>query len=106
MILRKNLVRVPVGSNTSCPKVTKTYINQPRIGSSVTIGTWTSQAQSLRNDRTCTLPGRYIATELEPSSVTTWRPNVRSAWSLRSDRARVKLGRYVATERAPRSLAT
>ncbi|KAF3554044.1 hypothetical protein F2Q69_00016742 [Brassica cretica] len=52
----------------------------------MTIRTQTNQARSLRNYRTCTLSGRYVATErddvateLEPSSVAT-------------------LGRYVATE--------
>ncbi|KAF2608544.1 hypothetical protein F2Q68_00045350 [Brassica cretica] len=60
MISREKLVQVSVGSNTSCPKVTETYLNQPQIGSSVTIGTRTGQARSLRNDRTCTLPGRYL----------------------------------------------
>ncbi|KAF3594168.1 hypothetical protein DY000_02022269 [Brassica cretica] len=34
----------------------------------------------------------------KPSSVTTQRPNMRTARSLRSDRARAKLGHYVATE--------
>ncbi|KAF3551300.1 hypothetical protein DY000_02002887 [Brassica cretica] len=54
-----------------------------RIGLSMTIGTRTNQARSLRYYRTCTLSGRYVATELEP-----------------------KLSRYVATERPFRSVAT
>ncbi|KAF3587903.1 hypothetical protein F2Q69_00031257 [Brassica cretica] len=41
----------------------------------------------------------------KPSSVTTQRPNMHTAWSLRSDRARIPLGRYVATELEPRSVA-
>ncbi|KAF2619318.1 hypothetical protein F2Q68_00038977 [Brassica cretica] len=56
-------------------KPSETYPDQLRIGPSKTIGTRTNQARSLRYYRTCTLSGRYVATELEP-----------------------KLGRYVATE--------
>ncbi|KAF3538520.1 hypothetical protein F2Q69_00021210 [Brassica cretica] len=41
----------------------------------MTIRTRTNQARSLRNYRTCTLSGRYVATELEPSSVATSRPS-------------------------------
>ncbi|KAF3560670.1 hypothetical protein DY000_02014479 [Brassica cretica] len=58
----------------------------------MTIITRTNQARSLRNYRTGTLSGRYVETELEPSSV--------------ADQARVKLGRYVATERSSCSVAT
>ncbi|KAF3505648.1 hypothetical protein F2Q69_00008107 [Brassica cretica] len=82
------------------------YLSQLRIGSNVTVGTRIDQAQSLRNYGTCTLPGRYVATELEPSSVATYRPNVRPARSLRSDRARGKLDHYVATELEPSLVAT
>ncbi|KAF2543765.1 hypothetical protein F2Q68_00031189 [Brassica cretica] len=57
------------------------------------IGTQTNQARSLRNYRTCTLSGRYVATE---------RPSVRPAWSLCSNRASVPLSRYVATELEPK----
>ncbi|KAG5388713.1 hypothetical protein IGI04_030254 [Brassica rapa subsp. trilocularis] len=56
-------------------------------------------ARSLRSDRARAKLGRYVATELEPSS----RPSIRLARSLRSDRARAKLGRYVATELEPSS---
>ncbi|KAF2595611.1 hypothetical protein F2Q68_00009759 [Brassica cretica] len=52
-------------------KPSETYPDKLRIGSSMTIGTRTNQARSLRNYRTCTLSGRYVATELEPSSVAT-----------------------------------
>ncbi|KAF3537205.1 hypothetical protein F2Q69_00021450 [Brassica cretica] len=48
-------------------------------------------APSLRSDRARVLPGRYVATELEP---------------LRSDRAWLELGRYVATEHAHGTIAT
>ncbi|KAG5374411.1 hypothetical protein IGI04_042261 [Brassica rapa subsp. trilocularis] len=60
-------------------------------------------ARSLRSDRASVPLGRYVATELEPSS----RRSVRLARSrsLRSDRAIVPLGRYVATERSSRSVA-
>ncbi|KAF3516733.1 hypothetical protein DY000_02063330 [Brassica cretica] len=52
-------------------KPSETYPDQLRIGQSMTIRTRTNQARSLRNYRTCTLYGRYVATELEPSSVVT-----------------------------------
>ncbi|KAF2577578.1 hypothetical protein F2Q70_00037255 [Brassica cretica] len=52
-------------------KLSETYPNKLRIGSRMTIGTRTDQAQSLRGYRTCTLSGNYVATELEPSSVAT-----------------------------------
>ena len=52
-------------------KPSETYQNRLRMGSSMTIRTRTNQARSLRNYRTCTLSGRYVATELEPSSVAT-----------------------------------
>nr|VDC75697.1 unnamed protein product [Brassica rapa] len=42
------------------------------IDSSMMIGIWTNQARSLRNYHTCTLSGRYVASQ---------------ARSLRSDRA-------------------
>ncbi|KAG5400334.1 hypothetical protein IGI04_014941 [Brassica rapa subsp. trilocularis] len=51
-------------------------------------------ARSLCSDRASVPLGRYIATELEPSS----RPSSSQARSLRSDRASVLLGRYIATE--------
>ncbi|KAF3506320.1 hypothetical protein F2Q69_00006708 [Brassica cretica] len=53
----------------------------------MTIRTRTNQARSLRNYRTCTLFGLYVATELEPSSVATKRPSVRPARSLCSNTA-------------------
>ncbi|KAF3586476.1 hypothetical protein F2Q69_00027793 [Brassica cretica] len=62
------------------------------------IGPRTSQAQSLRSDRARTRLGRYIATELKPSSVATYRPSTYTARSLRSDQARTRLGRCVATK--------
>ncbi|KAF3611502.1 hypothetical protein DY000_02048697 [Brassica cretica] len=67
--------------------------DQLRIGPSMMIGTQTNQAQSLRNYRTCTLSGRYVATE---------SPSVRPARSLCSNRASVPLSRYVATELEPK----
>ena len=86
-------------------KPSETYPDQLRIRSSMTIRTRTNQARLLRNYRTCTLSGRYVATELEPNSVPTQQPSVRPARSLRSDRARAKLGHYVATKRPSRSVA-
>ncbi|KAF3600118.1 hypothetical protein F2Q69_00035811 [Brassica cretica] len=74
-------------------KPSETYPDQLRIGPSMTIGTQTNQAQSLRNYRTCTLSGRYVATE---------SPSVRPARSLCSNRASVPLSRYVATELEPK----
>ncbi|KAF2570632.1 hypothetical protein F2Q70_00002231 [Brassica cretica] len=68
-------------------KPSKTYPDQLRIGPSMTIKTRTNQARSLRKNRTCTLSGHYVVTELEPSSVATLRPSVRPARSLRSNRA-------------------
>ncbi|KAF3532510.1 hypothetical protein DY000_02039169 [Brassica cretica] len=50
--------------------------------------------------------GRYVATEIQPSSVATLRPSTHRARSLRSDRALAKLSRYVATEHKPSSVAT
>ncbi|KAF3489406.1 hypothetical protein F2Q69_00052933 [Brassica cretica] len=47
-------------------KPSETYPDQLRIGPSMTIGTRTNQARSLRNYRTCTLSVllvRYVATE-------------------------------------------
>ncbi|KAF3567381.1 hypothetical protein DY000_02017763 [Brassica cretica] len=55
-------------------------------------------ARSLRNDRASVPLGRYVAIELEPRSVASYRPSVRPARSLRSDRAEQPLGRSVATE--------
>ncbi|KAF3605714.1 hypothetical protein DY000_02047810 [Brassica cretica] len=69
-----------------------------------------SLGDSIRSDRVGQTPGRYVATELwlelgryvaterDERSVSTWRPSGTSAWSLRSDRAGRVLGRYVATE--------
>ncbi|KAF2601159.1 hypothetical protein F2Q70_00026053 [Brassica cretica] len=57
--------------NTDCPKAIYTYPNRPQTSSSMAIGPHTSQAQSLRSDRARTWLGRYVATELKPSSVTT-----------------------------------
>ncbi|KAF2608685.1 hypothetical protein F2Q68_00044100 [Brassica cretica] len=59
-------------------KPSETYPHQLRIGPSMTIGTRTNQARSLRNYHTCTLSGRYVATERASRSVAT-----------------VPLGRYV-----------
>ena len=67
----KTLFKVSIESNTGCPKATDTYLNQPRTSSSMAIGPRTSQARSLRSNQACTLLGRYIATDLEPSSVST-----------------------------------
>ncbi|KAF3592997.1 hypothetical protein DY000_02020997 [Brassica cretica] len=67
----KNLVRVLIESSTGCPKVTGTYLNQPRTSLSTANGTRTSQARSLRSNQACTLLGRSIATEFEPSYVAT-----------------------------------
>ncbi|KAF3554570.1 hypothetical protein F2Q69_00013614 [Brassica cretica] len=64
------------------------------------VATSWGQARSLSSAQSSVPLGRYVATELEPSSITTERPRVNPA---RSDRARAKLGRYVATERPFRS---
>ncbi|KAF3596752.1 hypothetical protein DY000_02022651 [Brassica cretica] len=68
---------------------TYTYPNRPRASSSMAIGPRTSQARSLRSDRACVWLGRwlgrYVATELEPNSVATYRPSTYTTWSLRSD---------------------
>ncbi|KAF2570560.1 hypothetical protein F2Q70_00004557 [Brassica cretica] len=45
------------------------------------------KVRSLRSDRAVYVLGRYVATELEWSSVATQRPSCVRAWSLRSDRA-------------------
>ncbi|KAF3527456.1 hypothetical protein DY000_02042911 [Brassica cretica] len=57
--------------------------------------------RSIHSDRSRTLLGPYVATELEPSSVATDQARL-----LRSDRARALLGCYVATENTYCSVAT
>ncbi|KAF3565172.1 hypothetical protein DY000_02014636 [Brassica cretica] len=57
--------------STDCLKATDMYPNQPRISSSMANEPLTSQARSLRSDQARTRIGRYVATELEPSSVAT-----------------------------------
>ncbi|KAF3532491.1 hypothetical protein DY000_02038383 [Brassica cretica] len=52
-------------------KPSETYPDRLRIGPSMTIGTRTNQARSLRDYRTCTLSGRYVATERPSRSVAT-----------------------------------
>ncbi|KAF3605199.1 hypothetical protein DY000_02047650 [Brassica cretica] len=52
-------------------KPSETYLDQLRIGPSMTIRTRTKRARSLRNYRTCTLSGRYVATERPFRSVAT-----------------------------------
>ncbi|KAF3534521.1 hypothetical protein DY000_02042086 [Brassica cretica] len=93
-------------------------VSEPATDSSnVEIGTQIDLAQSLRNYRTCTLPGRYVATERlsrSVATVATQRPSSSQARSQRSHRASIPLGRYVATklgrclatERPSRSVAT
>ncbi|KAF3596701.1 hypothetical protein DY000_02021670 [Brassica cretica] len=76
-------------------KPSETYPNQSRIGPSMTIRTRTNKARSLRNYRTCTLSGRYVATGRSDRA----RAKARS---LRSDRASVPLDRYIATELEPK----
>ncbi|KAF3532489.1 hypothetical protein DY000_02038381 [Brassica cretica] len=61
------------------------------------------RARTLRIDQAERMLGRYVATELGSSLVTTERPSGMDAWSLRSDQAWLELGRYVATERNGRS---
>ncbi|KAF3513388.1 hypothetical protein F2Q69_00002351 [Brassica cretica] len=55
-------------------KPLETYPDQLRIGPSMTIRTRTNQARSLRYYRTCTLSGRYVATELFRNVDTTISP--------------------------------
>ncbi|KAF3596818.1 hypothetical protein DY000_02022518 [Brassica cretica] len=63
------------------------------------LGCYVATKHPFRSVATASVPlGRYVATELEPSSVATQRPSSSQARSLRSDRASVLLGRYVATE--------
>ncbi|KAF3555666.1 hypothetical protein F2Q69_00012091 [Brassica cretica] len=62
--LRSNSVRIK-------HKPSETFPDQLQIGPSMTIGTRTNQARSLRYYRTCTLSGRYVATEPSQSSVAT-----------------------------------
>ncbi|KAF2550418.1 hypothetical protein F2Q68_00034228 [Brassica cretica] len=52
-------------------KPSETYPDRLRIGPSMTIGTRTNQARSLCYYRTCTLSGRYVATERPFRSVAT-----------------------------------
>ncbi|KAF3609432.1 hypothetical protein DY000_02046602 [Brassica cretica] len=52
-------------------KPSETYPDKLRIGPSMTIGTRMNQARSLRCYRTCTLSGRYVATERPSRSVAT-----------------------------------
>ncbi|KAF3503504.1 hypothetical protein F2Q69_00043354 [Brassica cretica] len=93
-------------------KQTELTRNQLRIGPSMTIRILMNQARSLRNYYTCTLSGRYIATELSQArslrsdrafssqarSLRSDRAFTSQARSLRSDQSSVPLGRYVATE--------
>ncbi|KAF2576446.1 hypothetical protein F2Q70_00005412 [Brassica cretica] len=60
-------------------------------------------ARTLRSDRASVPLGRYVAIELEPSSVASYRPSVRPARSLRSDRARAE-ARSLLSDRAERPL--
>ncbi|WZZ61396.1 hypothetical protein YC2023_061503 [Brassica napus] len=56
------------------------------------------QVPDLEIDRAVCVLGRFVATELGWSSVSTLRPSCVRARLLRSDRAWLELGRYVATE--------
>ncbi|KAF2533292.1 hypothetical protein F2Q70_00030827 [Brassica cretica] len=65
-----------------------------------------TRARSLHSDRAWLELGRYVATELGSSSVTTSRPSGMRAQSLHRDRTWLELGRYVATQWDARSVAT
>ncbi|KAF3509720.1 hypothetical protein F2Q69_00006260 [Brassica cretica] len=101
-------VQIPTKYKYIKHKPSETYPDQLRIGPSMTIGTLTNQARSLRYYCTCTLSGRYVATEpelkLSHYVATELEPKLgcyiarAQARSLRSDRASVPLDRYIATE--------
>ncbi|KAG5400057.1 hypothetical protein IGI04_014664 [Brassica rapa subsp. trilocularis] len=88
--------RIVLGQeNITTSNISHQFPNQLRIGSSMTIGTRTNQARSLRNYRTCTLSGCYVASQarslrsdrVSVPLVATYRPSVHSVRSLHSDRA-------------------